>query len=429
MKKITSLSCAMLLAGAIATPFPAAAMAADAPPPPKAESDAPVPAAKPVATKPESVGVARTDVVTITLEPDQSGPAAAASDPVNAEVVFVLDTTGSMGGLIEGAKQKIWSIATDIQKTGGGKVKMGLIAYRDRGDQYVTKRTDLTDDLDTIYGILQSFKADGGGDTPESVNQALNEAVTQFQWSDKPDTMKTIFLVGDCPPHMDYQDDVKYPESCKLAVGRHIVINTVQCGSQSSTVPIWREIANLSAGDYAAIAQSGNMRVTTTPYDVRIAETSRKLDATVIPYGSKAAQKAVTSKLERAAAAAPASAAMRNAYKMSVAKEADVAFAVTGKGDLVQDASNPEVLKNLKPAELPEKLQSATPEDLKKIIAEKAAERSSLNQELAKLNTQRADYLREEAKKNAPVEDSFDARVRKSIARQLQNQREQATLK
>src|SRR2546430_12812575 len=80
------------------------------------------------------------------------------------EVVFCLDTTGSMGGLIDGAKQKIWSICNQIA---GGKptpeLKVGLVAYRDRGDQYVTKVFDLTDDLDKVHVNLMSFKADGGG--------------------------------------------------------------------------------------------------------------------------------------------------------------------------------------------------------------------------------------------------------------------------
>src|SRR5689334_14875022 len=69
------------------------------------------------------------------------------------EVVFCLDTTGSMGGLIAGAKQKIWAICNQIA---GGKpspdLKVGLVAYRDRGDEYITKVFDLTEDLDAIHG-------------------------------------------------------------------------------------------------------------------------------------------------------------------------------------------------------------------------------------------------------------------------------------
>src|SRR3982751_5158255 len=72
------------------------------------------------------------------------------------EVVFCLDTTGSMGGLIDGAKQKIWAICNQIA---GGKptpdLKVGLVAYRDRGDEYITKVFDLTDDLDAVHGNLK----------------------------------------------------------------------------------------------------------------------------------------------------------------------------------------------------------------------------------------------------------------------------------
>ena len=78
------------------------------------------------------------------------------------EVGFVLDTTGSMGGLIEGAKQKIWSIANDIATAKPAPdIRFALVAYRDRGDEYVVKTFDLTNDLDAVYGQLQSFHAAG----------------------------------------------------------------------------------------------------------------------------------------------------------------------------------------------------------------------------------------------------------------------------
>src|SRR5215217_6762964 len=91
------------------------------------------------------------------------------------EVCFVLDTTGSMGGLIEGAKQKIWSIANEmISAQPTPELKLGLIGYRDRGDDYVVKSFGLTDDIDAIYGHLRDFQAGGGGDAPESVNEEMN---------------------------------------------------------------------------------------------------------------------------------------------------------------------------------------------------------------------------------------------------------------
>src|SRR5215475_8699829 len=114
------------------------------------------------------------------------------------EVVFCLDTTGSMGGLIEGAKQKIWSIANQIAS---GKptpeLKIGLVAYRDKGDAYVTQVHDLTADLDDVHAKLKKFEAAGGGDTPEHVNQGLFDSVHKIKWSQDNRTLKIIFLVGD----------------------------------------------------------------------------------------------------------------------------------------------------------------------------------------------------------------------------------------
>jgi Mg-chelatase subunit ChlD len=90
------------------------------------------------------------------------------------EVVFALDTTGSMSALIAAAKEKIWSIASTLATAEPTPdIKIGLIGYRDRGDEYVTVQTDLTQDLDAIYADLMNFTVGGGGDTPESVNQAF----------------------------------------------------------------------------------------------------------------------------------------------------------------------------------------------------------------------------------------------------------------
>src|SRR5436305_11363160 len=202
------------------------------------------------------------------------------------EVCFVLDTTGSMGGLIEGAKQKIWSIANEMINTKPTpELKLGLIGYRDRGDEYVVKSFQLTDDIDSIYAHLRDFKADGGGDEPESVNEALAEAIEKMPWSQDRKVLKIIFLVGDAPPHMDYADGPKYPELCRIAAKKDLIINTVQCGSVAATTPIRKEIAKSSEGSYAAIAETGGMAVIATPMDDELAKVNKKIGETLIPYG------------------------------------------------------------------------------------------------------------------------------------------------
>ncbi len=324
-------------------------------------------------------------------------PAAEKKETPRAEVVFVLDSTGSMSGLIEGAKQKIWSIANSIiSQDPAPEIKIGLISYRDRGDEYVTQLMDLTDDIDAVYAKLQSFRAAGGGDSPESVNQALNEAVTKMSWSPADQNVyRVIFLVGDCPPHMDYQDDVKYPETCKLAMEKFIIINTVQCGNDYSTTPIWQDIAKKSEGQFVQIAQTGGMIVIRTPYDDEIASLTKELSSTVIPYGSMETQAAVLGKLRRAESADVVSNASRAAFNVK-----SKGRAVQGKGDLVQSLADDDMaLEAVEEAYLPEDMKGLSKEELEKVVKEKTAKRAELNAKILDLSKKRDTWLAENAKK------------------------------
>jgi len=329
------------------------------------------------------------------------------------EAVFVLDTTGSMSGLLEGAKRKIWTIADAMAGGAGGvPVRIGLVAYRDRGDAYVTLRHDLTEDLDTIWGELRALRAEGGGDTPESVNQALHEAVTRIRWSDGPGVYRVIFLVGDAPPHLDYQDDVAFATSAAAAANRDIVINTVQCGSLPDTTPVWQQIARLARGQFAAIDQDGAMLAVHTPQDERLADLNRRLAATVIPYGDAAEQAEVAAKRERALDAPPEAAASRLSYLVKRGGVANL-----GRKDLVDAAAAGEVDPGaLAPAALPEPLQALSADERRELVTKKVGERKELQARIAELAAERDAYLRkQEADRPA---DGFDAKVREVVKQQ-----------
>ena len=343
------------------------------------------------------------------------------TEPIDAEVVFVLDTTGSMSGLIEGAKQKIWSIAGGVIQRTGGKVRIGLVPYRDRGDAYVTRLFPLTNNLDQVYSDLQGFRADGGGDSPESVNQALHEAVTEIAWSDSPRVLRTIFLVGDCPPHMDYADDVKYPKSCALAVEKRIVVNTVQCGSESTTTPIWREIAQLTDGGYSQIGQSGNMRMIETPFDAEIQRLNIELGKTILPYGSYSAQAELKRLATDNAGASAYVAGARNAVKAKAMEKSSLAAPVSGQ-DLT---AKPELLGKLRAGDMPESFRSLSDEERKARLDEAVAQRRELNAQLLELDRKRSAFLREAAEHPSPqsAPASFDEEVLKSIDGQLKRLR------
>ena len=207
------------------------------------------------------------------------------------EVVFILDTTSSMSGLIQAAKEKIWSIATTmVSAEQAPDIRMGLVAFRDRGDTYVTRVLDLSQDLDSMYASLMDFRAQGGGDGPESVNQALYEAINHISWSKDDRVYKVAFLIGDAPPHMDYNDDVKFPVTLEMAKRKGIVVNTIQSGQNHSTAPVWKHIAQLGYGEYFQVENSGNAVAVVTPFDKKLSELAASLESTRLYYGDKEAK-------------------------------------------------------------------------------------------------------------------------------------------
>ncbi|HUV39164.1 MAG TPA: VWA domain-containing protein [Planctomycetota bacterium] len=338
-----------------------------------------------------------------------AAPAPAPAAPVEAErprveVVFVLDTTGSMGGLIQAAKEKIWAIAnTLVSAKPTPEIKMGLVAYRDRGDAYVTKHTALTNDLDAVYKELMGYQAQGGGDTPESVNQALHEAVTMMQWSTDPKVYRVIFLVGDSPPHMDYADDVKFPVSCELAAKNGIIVNTIQCGTNDTTMPIWQQIALKSEGRYFRVEQSGGAILATTPFDAKLAALATELDGTRVYYGERTDREVLEKRLGVAGEidkTASTSAKARRAELMAKPEAATMTF--FGKSELNAEVAAGRVkLEDVKTDDLPEKMQKMTPEERKRFVEENIAKRKALQEEIRKLSEQRQQYLKDEIAKRA----------------------------
>lgn len=331
--------------------------------------------------------------------------------PPRVEVVFVLDTTGSMGGLIESAKDKIWSIATTIaQAQPSPEIRMGLVAYRDRGDDYVTRHTPMTEDLDALYSELTSFEARGGGDGPESVNQAIFEAVERFDWTEGPGVLRMVYLVGDAPPKMNFDDDVKHPATCRLARERGIHINTIQCGGMSGTREVWQTIAQNANGRYAAIAQDGGTRTIATPYDDEIRRLDQELSSLMIDYGDRSVMARQSAKRETASAVAsmaePEAAADRAIYNQTKAGRSNL----YGSQELVLDVTEGEVdLADVPQEHLPEDLQGKSVDELKKIIAENHARRSAIAVRLGELGLKRRAF-RAEALAAEPTS-GFDAEV------------------
>ncbi len=352
------------------------------------------------------------------LSVDDKPPLDASENRPQIDVVFVLDTTGSMGGLIQTAKDKIWSIARTMaaaQPT--PDIRIGLVAYRDRGDAYVTQVVDLSSDLDSVYARLMDFDANGGGDTPESVNKALYDAVHTVSWSQDPQAYQVVFLVGDAPPHTDYQDELQYPRILAQAREKGIVVNTIQCGDMPITIEPWQQIAALGHGRFFQVEQAGGAVAHATPFDADIAALSAQLDSTRLYYGTRAQKErmegkvAATDKLNSHASVE--SLARRGAFNASPAGTANR----LGEMELVDAISSGKIsLDELDAAVLPESLKPLAPAEQEAVILQMTEERHQLTKQIRDLADKRDRFLEEKIAEEGGATDSLDQKIYETVS-------------
>lgn len=332
------------------------------------------------------------------------------------DVVFVLDTTGSMSGLIETAKEKIWSIASTMASAQPTPdIRIGLVAYRDKGDEYVTKIVDLSSDLDTVYASLMEFQAGGGGDTPESVNEALFDAVHTMSWSQGDQAYQTIFLVGDAPPHMDY-NEVQYPATIAAANEKGIVVNTIQSGNIPTTVVPWTTIASLGNGNFFQVDQAGGAVAYETPYDAEIAELSAKLDDTRLFYGSEEDKRRMEEKVaatEKASAIASVGAlARRGVFNAAPAGRENL----LGEKELVDAVASGAVdLAEIDAEALPSALKPMAPAEQRAYVAQLAGVRADIQQRIQTLAEDRDEFIEKKVEEAGGMADSLDAKLYEAV--------------
>ena len=367
------------------------------------------------------VGLANLWLTTPTVDPVVCAfPAEAGS--ARLEMVFVIDTTGSMNGLLDAAKQRIWGIVNDVIREQHSSVRIGLVAYRDRGDEYVTQILPPTEDLDKVYMTLMDYRAAGGGDGPEDVRTALAESVYKIPWSEAGSGVsRIIFLVGDAPPHDDYHDVADTLTTAANAAQKGIIVNTIQCGSAGLTESAWKAIAARGHGQYFAIPADGGVQAIATPYDEQLSDLAQKLGATFIPYGFGAGVEGEAKRAEavmiaesvekRVAASAPAAAKAERAVNKAISSEAYV-------GDLLQQIENGSVkLETVDAAQLPANLRSLPASEWQQEIEKRLEIRRELRHQILLLSQQRDAFIQARRKKTGG--DGFDEVVLKVLKAQM----------
>jgi hypothetical protein len=327
-------------------------------------------------------------------------PAPTGTPAAKLEMVFVLDTTGSMGGLLDSAKQRIWGIV-----------------------KYVTQLLPLTDDLDKVYTTLMDYRAGGGGDGPEDVRTALAEGLYKAGWSPaRPDLAQIIFLVGDAPPHDDYDDEQDTLTTASKAVQKGIIVNTIQCGISGETGRAWQAIAARGNGQYFAIPADGGVQAITTPYDEQLGELATELGRTFTAYGFGALPDSEQRRVEVARGATTVETRVMFSAPEGAKAERALNKATNSKayiGDLLQNIENGSLkLEDIPVADLPGDLQRLSPAERRQEIEGRLAKRREIRAQILNLSKERSSFVRAEQEK-AGKAGGFDVVVSKTLKQQM----------
>lgn len=166
------------------------------------------------------------------------------------DLVFLIDATGSMADEIQKLKSSLHSIATDAARLPSRPdLCFGLVAYRDTTDPFVLRSHDFTDDLGAFQKVLNQLQADGGGDYPEAMSEALHETVHRLSWRGEGAT-RMVVMLADAPPQLG-PNRPRYDAAMQVALGKGIKVFSVGAsGLDPQGEFIQRQIAQYTGGRF-----------------------------------------------------------------------------------------------------------------------------------------------------------------------------------
>lgn len=359
----------------------------------------------------------RADVPPAAPIADSSAPAAEPAGP-RVQLALLLDTSGSMDGLIDQARTQMWDVVnTFIAAKQDGKtphVEVALYEYGNDGlkseNHWVRRILPLTRDLDEVSQQLFALKTNGGS---EFCGAVIRDAVKDLAWDASPDTYKAIFIAGNEP---FTQGPVKALESCRAAATRGVVVNTIHCGDDvTGQQEGWKDGAVAADGKYMIIDSNQAIVRVDAPQDAEILRLNEALNGTYLAYGKLGEANATKQKAQDANAvqAAPEVAAKRAATKAS-------ANYYNRNWDLVDASKEKDFdLSKVDVADLPEDMKKMTPEERAAHVRKKSGERAELQAKILELNKERDAFVaRKRQEMAAAGDDTLDAAVVKAVREQ-----------
>ena len=313
------------------------------------------------------------------------------------QVAILLDTSGSMQGLIEQAKSRLWNIVntlTTLKYNGEAPdIEIALYEYgsykRYDGD-YIRRITPLTADLDLISKELFALTTNG---SEEYWGGVIERAVNVIEWGNSKADMKLIYIAGN---EEFTQGNISYKTAIANALKKDIFVNTIHCGSEDVGIgDFWQDAALRGNGKFFNIDANATVRAIKTPFDPQIILCNEKLNDTYIGYGIVGKERKMNQTVQDRNAGSISSA---NYTERAVSKSK--AVYKNTSWDLVDKVKeDKDALSRIKKEELPEELRNKSPEELKTFIKQKEEERTLIQKEINELAVKRQIYIDEQLKK------------------------------
>lgn len=332
------------------------------------------------------------------------------SAPRPVDVVICLDTSGSMDGLIDACRKKLWDLCSVLaQARPAPKLRIALVTYGD--DVFV--KVPFTDDLDKVYEELMALRTAGG---TELVGRAVRRSLDQLAWSDDRGALKLMFVAGN--ESADQDREVPFRAVCKEALQKSIVVHAIYCGPDATDgdAGTYREVALHGGGEYAAIDQ-GNTVSIETPFDGEMVRLSAALNETYLAYGAQGrrgaqnqvAQDANSSGFGSSTGAARAEAKASGVYS-------------NGGWDLCDKRAEADFdWSKLQDADLPEVLRGKTAAEKDAVVNALRARRTAIQEQIKALAAKRAKFIEEElAKRAGEAGRSIDTAMTRAIRTQAE---------
>jgi Mg-chelatase subunit ChlD len=329
----------------------------------------------------------------------------------DVDLVIALDISGSMEGLIESAKQRLWDITNELaQARPTPALRVAVLSYGapSYGEQSGFVHVDLrfTADLDTVNATLFAFKTDGGD---EYVSRAIQTSLDGLQWSQDTDALKIVFVAGNESAEQDPR--LTLESATAEAARRGIVVNAIYCGNDGNDdARGWQKVAANTNGLYASIDQNAAaVANVTTPFDAPLAALNDELNGTYMAFGGNGerGRENLAAQDRNAAAMSPAALASRTVAKAGALYRSE--------WDLVDALKSGKTLAEIPVEELPAEIQALEPAEREAHVSEQAERRADLQRQIAAIAAERGEYLLEQSRDDAGAAQGLDTAILEGI--------------